>query len=188
MRLLMMKEELANLVFVSLFLPLLAGCTDDVSSETKPQIAEAPVLSLLDASSQASVDMSIKGEHRPVMLMVPPSTVVSPKIEIPPASVLEFGVGVSQDAWLRDGDGMSFDLSIRTPELPEPVQIYTRDVDPKNILEDQQWFDEKVSLSRYAGREVEFLLTTSAGEADDSRADWGSMADGSGTYKKAGSQ
>jgi len=160
-------------IVLSMFPSLLSGCTEHVSSGTEPRIAEAPVLSLMDGFSRASVDMSIKGEHRPVLLMPPPSKVVFPPIEIPPASILEFGVGVSQDAWLRDGDGMTFDLSIRTRGLPEPVQIYSRYADPKNILEDQQWFDEKLSLSEYAGREVEFILTTSSGEAGNSRADWG---------------
>ena len=170
----MPREHVPVIIFLSVFPPIMVGgCTEHVSSETEPRIAEAPVLSLMDGFSQASVDMSIKGEHRAVLLMVPPSKVVFPAIEIPPASILEFGLGVSQDVWLRDGDGMTFDLSIRTSEVPELVQIYFRYADPKNVLEDQRWFDEKLSLSEYAGREVEFILTSSAGESGDSRADLG---------------
>ena len=101
--------------FLFMLPSLLAGCTEHESSETGPRIEEAPVLSLIDEFSQVSVDMPIKGEHRPVLLMAPPAKVEFPKIEIPPASNLEFGVGVSQDAWLRDGDGMTFELSIEHP-------------------------------------------------------------------------
>ena len=160
-------------VVLPVLLPVLAGGIEPASAETEPRIAEPRVLSLMDGLSQASVDMAIKGEHRPVLLMASPTKVDFPPIKIPPASVLEFGVGVHQDTWLLDGDGMTFELSIRTPGIPEPVQVYSRHADPKNVLEDQRWFDERLSLLEYAGREVEFILTTSAGEAGDSSADWG---------------
>jgi len=90
----------------------------------------------MDEFSQANVEMPIKGEQRPVLLMTPPSKVEFPAIEISPTSILAFGVGVSQEVWLREGDGMTFDLSIRTFGRPEPVQVYFRYADPKHILED----------------------------------------------------
>lgn len=160
-------------IFLTLFASLLSGCTEYASTANGQRINETPVISLMEEYSQASVDMLIKGEQRSVLLMEPPSVEVFPPIKIPPASILKFGVGVSQDAWLRDGDGMTFELSITSAELPQPVQIYSRYADPKNILEDQRWFDERVSLSEYAGREIAFILTTSEGEAGDTRADWG---------------
>ena len=66
----MPREHVPVIIFLSVFPPIMVGgCTEHVSSETEPRIAEAPVLSLMDEFSQASVDMSIKGEHRPVLLM-----------------------------------------------------------------------------------------------------------------------
>lgn len=180
-----MKKRKIAIAFLLFFSLVLAGCTEGIVPETASVIAETPIISLMDEFPRAKVetrfnkknvdqrDISIKGERRPVLLMAPPSKVTFPPITIPHACNLGFGVGVTEDAWLREGDGMNFSVSVKTPDLSEPVQIYSRYVDPKNILGDQRWFDERVSLSEYAGREVEFILTTSAGEAGDRRADWG---------------
>ena len=161
------------LLLVSLFSFAPSGCDRRATEQRDSHHAPRPILSLMDQPSHVRLEMAVNGEQRPVLIATPPSQTVFSPVEIPSSTVLRFGVGVSQELWLREGDGMSFTLSIRTPERTEAVEIYSRYVDPKNILADQRWFDERISLADYAGRPVEFTLTNSVGASGDSRSDGG---------------
>lgn len=144
-----------------------------MSLGTRQEVFANDPNSLLDHLSQARVEMSIKGESRWVLLMQSPGELTTAVTKVAANSQLHFGVGISQDVWLADGDGMTFSLSVRAPGGDVATEIFSRYIDAKHQLEDQQWFDEELSLRELAGRELEFVFTTTPGNSGDSQYDLG---------------
>jgi hypothetical protein len=107
------------------------------------------------------------------LLQSPPSSRVSYKVFIEPArpmfeatAVLNEGVVIS--------DGMGFKLEIRDGQAIQT--LFEAHIDPRNVPADRGGRQIRVDLSRFAGREIELLLSTDPGPGGDARGDFGGWA------------
>src|SRR5687767_741427 len=102
------------------------------------------------------------------------------KEKIPSHAWLEVSLGVREEAWTKDGDGVLFLVGVSHPvgdgkmEYNELVSLI---VNPFGNRADRQWYPLMLDLSPYAGKEVEVIFNTrpGAGEAsaDNDLAVWG---------------
>ena len=78
---------------------------------------------------------------------------------------------MTPDVWESgEGDGVQFDIYVNNGSAQD--HIYSKYIDPKNVIDDRRWFDEEINLSKWAGQQVTFTFETSPGPNGDSRYDW----------------
>lgn len=104
-----------------------------------------------------------------------PSSRVTYSIDLPEKAVLQFGLGVSPEAWsAENSDGVEYNLYIRSEQRPDALyRVYQNIIDPKNNPEDRRWFDERVDLRQFGGQHVEIVFEALPGTANNFDYDWG---------------
>lgn len=105
--------------------------------------------------------LAIDGSDRLTLYAHPPVTVAlrTPVAITPERPVLRFSPVLDPQVWAPDrGDGVGFEVAVEVDGVRETV--YRRAVDPKNDPSQRHWLDERVDLSRFAGRSVALTLTT----------------------------
>ena len=117
------------------------------------------------------VQMTIDKQRREVVLMHPVSSVEFPSLKVTKGSWIQFGVGISEEAWSNGTDGVVFSASIRRADGRQ-TKIFSRYLDPAHVTADQRWVDVEVPLSQFAGSEVAVVLESAAGPNGDRTADW----------------
>ncbi|MFB0517887.1 MAG: sulfatase [Acidobacteriota bacterium] len=120
-------------------------------------------LSLKESFSHQSIkwvptETFIKNELRRIILAPPPSR-IEQKVRIPPKAVLNFGYGVMQKAWKREGDGILFTIK-GVDKKGITHQLFSHYIDPKHRRKDRQWFDGKLDLSPFEGEKLKIVLET----------------------------
>ncbi len=113
----------------------------------------------------------INDEWRWVLFEHTDSEVVFKDVLINENAELEFGIGINQSAWDKQGDGVLFELSIVDEKLQSTL-LFTKYIDPKNNVKDRKWFDEKINLNTFAGQKVSFIFKTNYGPKGDRSFDW----------------
>ena len=112
------------------------------------------------------------------LFMHPPQHRVPIDFEVPPnASVLSFGIGMLPDVWSGPicGDGVRFKLEVRSDRGTR--SLFERYIDPKHIVEQRRWIDQRVSIAGFRGQKVTLLLSTSPGPSGQTCADWAVWSD-----------
>ena len=66
---------------------------------------------------------------------------------------------------------MLFEISVIN-EKSQNIALFSKYIDPKNNMDDRQWFDEKISLSTFYGQKVSFIFKTTGGYEGDIDYDW----------------
>ena len=93
------------------------------------------------------------------------------------ASKLDFSVGLNPRVFLPEyGDGVTFRIILLEEE--NRVELFSKYIDPKNRPCDRKWFDESVSLEKWAGKDVTLRFITNGGPVGDNsydRAYWGDI-------------
>jgi hypothetical protein len=102
---------------------------------------------------------------RPVLAVRPASlgrrSVLSLPVDVPAAgAVLQTAIGVHPDFWFRYPPSW-VRFSIEVVSDGERRVLFTRSLDPHQVLEDRGWFDVDLSLDDYAGRTIALELATS---------------------------
>jgi len=117
------------------------------------------------------------GEERKVLFAHPAicvgdtSTIVSfRELNIKKGDTLDFGMGINEDAWDKPGDGVEFEVIVKSDEVM--TSVFTKYIDPKGNEADRKWFDEGLDLNAFAGKTIEVLFKTSAGPRNDPEFDW----------------
>jgi hypothetical protein len=106
-----------------------------------------------------------KWPFRPVLAERPASrgrrTVLSIPVDVPAAgATLRTAVGVHPDFWFRYPPSWArFGIEVMSEGRRQV--LFTRALDPHQVLKDRGWFDVEVPLDDYAGREITLELATS---------------------------
>ncbi len=133
---------------------------------------EADIISeFQDVVTLSEPPFVINHETRMVLFQHPNSEVVFHDVTIPKYAHLEFGVGIKETAWNKEGDGVLFEILLRDEASQEHL-IFSQWVDPKNNLEDRRWFDHVLDLKSFSGQVVSLRFKTSGGPEDNLNSDW----------------
>jgi len=101
--------------------------------------------------------VTIANEQRSVVF-APSATSIECPVRVPAGGVLDFGYGISPDAWSRAGDGCEFQVFLSDGEAVERLLLHY--INPKMRKEDRKWFDARIDLSRWAGEDVTLTFST----------------------------
>ena len=102
---------------------------------------------------------------RPVLALRPSArggrTVLSVLVDVPAAgAVLRTAIGVHPDFWFRyPASWARFDIDAVSEG--ERRVLFTRSLDPHQVLEDRGWFEVEIPLDDYAGREIVLEIASS---------------------------
>lgn len=122
-----------------------------------------------DPANVHTSQFTIKGLTQPVLFEHPDSQ-VSYQVIIPLAAKLRFSIAVSSEAWAKEGDGVQYHIYIAYQNTKE--QVFSQYIDPKKNLNQQQWHDYELDLSRWEGKKVTLTFETLSGPNNDARFDW----------------
>jgi hypothetical protein len=121
-------------------------------------------------------DVTLAGEtHKAIY--APPHSRIRWKIEVPRRGTLEVFVGLREDAWTADGNGVQFRIGVSDGRTYE--EYFREVVDPRGRERDRHWLSASIDLSAYEGQLVEINFNTDPGppkDAGDKRNDfalWG---------------
>ena len=154
----------------------------------RPGAARVVMLDLVDAlpsarearpSAQAfsTIDATLGGATRRSILVADPSRLVF-DVPVPDGADLRVSVGLAEEAWTTEGDGVLFRILISAPGQRDLREVLNRVVAPFSTPADRGWHDVDVDLSFYAGQTIHLFFNTNASPpgADDRRGDlalWG---------------
>ena len=131
-----------------------------------------------DAGLFAVEDVTLSGETRKAIAIAPTvGTRITFKVRIPDDGWLRVSVGLKQEAWTQEGDGVRFRAIVSDGRASD--ELFVQDVNPFLNQTDRKWIPLMVDLSAYAGEEVDVMLNTNAstpGRVGDVRSDlavWG---------------
>lgn len=88
----------------------------------------------------------------------PPKTVLKYEVKIPEEGVLDFGYGLMREAWQKKGDGVQFHINIRAGDKED--LLFSSNINPFKHVEHRKVFQEKIDLSDYGKKKVEFVFIT----------------------------
>ena len=139
-------------------------------------------LDLASRLDQAEVDVSVNGEvhldrwrvqgvDRRVLFEQPPARVAY-HLHPRKGSVFTAWIGLDPQAWEEPGDGVQFGVYIQGYESSKQTRLFSRYLDPKNVLADRAWIPLEIDLSEYAGKDITLSLVTGIGPEGDSNSDW----------------
>ena len=114
---------------------------------------------------------SINDDPRDVLFQNPNSEVIFKDVPIYENAELQFGIGIAETVWNKEGNGVLFEISI-VGENSQNILLFSQYIDPKNNKADRKWFDKKVNLSTLAGRKRSFIFKTSGGPKSTTAYDW----------------
>jgi hypothetical protein len=114
--------------------------------------------------------LSVAGKSRPVLYQHPDSEVTFKRLAVGSAVTLEFGIGISEKAWHREGDGVRFEIIVSNGETEQTV--YSRYIDPKSRAGDRRWFDETLDLQSFADSVISVTFRTTSGPEGNQVYDW----------------
>ncbi|NLG74454.1 MAG: tetratricopeptide repeat protein, partial [Chloroflexi bacterium] len=120
------------------------------------------------------LEQTINYDTRRILYQHPTSRVTY-SVSLPERAVLQFGLGMAPEVWTAENsDGAVYNIYVRDPEEPFVTQrVYHRMIDPQNNPDDRRWFNERVDLSAFGGKEVEIIFEALPGPADNYDFDWG---------------
>ena len=123
-------------------------------------------------------DVTLNGETKKAIAVAPSAgTRFTFKARIPDNGWLRVSVGLKQEAWTQEGDGVRFRAIVSDGRASD--ELFVQDVNPFLNQTDRKWIPVMVDLSAYAGEEVDVMLNTNAstpGKPGDMRSDlavWG---------------
>lgn len=121
------------------------------------------------------VDATLGGDTRRAIYAKGPSR-LQYRVVVPPRGELRVAIGLLEEGWTIEGDGVLFRVLLGAGAPPEP--IYTLMYDPWGNPGDRGWHEVSLDLSEYAGETVDlFFNTNSSGPGADHRdgdmAVWG---------------
>ena len=130
----------------------------------------------------AVMETTINGEARWSITMKDlAGTRITWHVTIPDNGFLKVGIGLIEQAWKMQGDGVYFMIGVSSgPEDKRSWdELLTLTMNPFANASDRRWQDISLDLSQYAGETVDVIFNTrsSTGPRDDRNGDfavWGS--------------
>jgi hypothetical protein len=129
------------------------------------------------AGAFRAIDATIGGTTRRSILVTETSRLVY-TVSVPEHAVLSVSVGLAEEAWTTEGDGVLFRLLIGAPDERDQIEVLYLLLRPFSTPADRTWRAVDVDLADYAGRTIDLFFNTNAGlpGGDDTRGDlalWG---------------
>jgi hypothetical protein len=81
-------------------------------------------------------------------------------VTVPDGAWLKVSIGLKEEAWKTEGDGVYFFIGVS--EGPKWEEVYQLVVNPFANASDRGWKDVTLDLSPYAGRTIDLLFNTRA--------------------------
>jgi len=122
-------------------------------------------------------DVAIKGETRHTIYMHPTSRMTY-KITVPHDGWFRAWIGVKEEAWDKQSDGVLFRVAVGDGR--EYDEVINQHVDPANNPNDRRWIPVTADLSAYAGQQVDLIFNTNSsipGHGDNSAWDFAVIGD-----------
>jgi hypothetical protein len=122
-------------------------------------------------------DVAIKGETRHTIYMHPTSRMTY-KITVPHDGWFRAWIGVKEEAWDKQSDGVLFRVAIGDGR--EYDEVINQHVDPANNPSDRRWIPVMADLSAYAGQQVDLIFNTNSsipGHGDNAAWDFAVIGD-----------
>ena len=123
-------------------------------------------------------DVTLNGETKKSIVVTPSvGTRLIFKHHVPDDGWLRVSVGLKQEAWTQEGDGVRFMALVSDGRSSD--ELFVQDINPFQNQTDRKWVPVMVDLSAYAGEDVDIILNTFAsapGKGGDLRNDlavWG---------------
>jgi len=110
------------------------------------------------------VDATLAGDTRRAILIKDSSRLIY-SVQVPDNGELRVGLGLLEEAWTIQGDGVLFRVLIGAGGPPEEVLNLL--VNPFGNPNDRSWQDITIDLSEYAGETIDLFFNTNA--SPDSR-------------------
>jgi CHASE2 domain-containing sensor protein len=129
------------------------------------------------AGAFRTIDATIGGIARRSILVTETSRLVY-SVPVPDRAALQVSVGLAEEAWTTEGDGVLFRILISAHDDRDHIEVLNVVVMPFSAPADRGWHDVEVDLGDYAGRTIEVFFNTNASlpGRDDRRGDlalWG---------------
>lgn len=105
------------------------------------------------------VQATIAGDTRPAILAKESSRLVY-RVQVPDNGELRVGLGLREEAWTVQGDGVLFRILIGAGGPPEEVLNLV--INPFGNPNDRVWHDISIDLTEYAGETIELYFNTNA--------------------------
>lgn len=122
------------------------------------------------------IDATLGGEARRAIFTEAPGRIIW-RIQVPEDAWLRVALGVKDEAWEQEGDGVLFLVGISDGRQYEP--LLTQHVNPFGNKGDRRWIPVMLDLSSFTGEEVELIFNaynSPEGKGSDPRGDlalWG---------------
>ena len=172
-----MKGNRAALAAVVVIVVLAAGCRN--SAANVDLIEQLPAATKQPSTATFPVnDVTINGETYKSIEATPPTRLIW-KVRIPEDAWLRVHVGMKQESWTAEGDGVLFYVVASDGRSDE--KLFEQYVNPFANTGERKWIPVMVDLSHYAGEEVSIIFNTRTSPPanpprDDNRNDfavWG---------------
>jgi len=98
------------------------------------------------------------GNEQRSAVFAPSATSIECSVSVPARAFLDFGYGISPDAWSRAGDGCEFEVLLSENGAVE--SLFSHYINPKMRKEHRKWFDARIDLSRWASKDVTLTFST----------------------------
>lgn len=98
----------------------------------------------------------VDGGYRRSIVAPPPATVRF-RVTVPEGGALRFSTGVA-----REGRRDPKVAGVRFTTRVDGREVHARSVDPARTRHDRRWFDERIDLAAWGGKQVEIVLETRA--------------------------
>jgi hypothetical protein len=131
-----------------------------------------------DASVFTLAEVTLKGETKRSIAVEPAlGTRLTYRIRVPDDGWLHVALGVKEEAWQKQGDGVTFMVGISDGRAFD--ELFTQHVNPFGDSTNRRWIPVYVDISAYGGEEVDLIMNTLAapprqdGTIDNDYAVWG---------------
>ena len=112
----------------------------------------------------------IAGDTRYSIYAHPPSRITW-RVTLPNDAWLRTALGVDEQAWNKDGDGVQFFIAISDGGRYEV--LLDQHVDPHASRADRRWVPVMLDLARFGGHDVQIMFNTrTSAKGDDPRNDF----------------
>lgn|GEM_PF-2394379 len=115
--------------------------------------------------------LNTNGLQKTAILAHPPQKFSVNLIVPKEALFLNFSIGLNQEIFSPEkGDGVGFHISIIEGEKEQ--ELFFMYIDPKNNHCERKWFEEHISVKKWAGKKITLLFSTDPGPLGDESWDW----------------
>ena len=129
-----------------------------------------------DSSYMRLGAFDVKKETRQALYLHPAGSVEFPAVHLSSKAVLAFRIGIDQAAWDQAGDGVEFSAFVSRANDAR-TKVFTRYIDPKHNPDDRGWIEARISLKAFHDQDVQIILATGPGPANDFNYDWALWAE-----------